>query len=132
MEDVRFQYKSLKYWIEDGIICSTFTQKTFLELEMAKKGVEIQKTLRMGMTMPLLVDIRNLSGASAEARKYFASQESISEVTAGALIVKSSFTEWLGNFFFKISKPAIPKRIFQDHEKAKQWLNQYPARMRAL
>lgn len=128
MENEKLQYKTLQYWIEDGIIVGAYSDRTLLDLELAKKGVEMRRALSREMAMPLLMDIRNLSGATAEARKYLASTESLTEITAGVLLVKSTFTEALGNFFFKISKPTIPKKMFNDRDKAKKWLLQFPAR----
>lgn len=125
MENNSLQYKSLRYIIENGIIIGTYLETTSLDLVMAQKGVEMRRALSGNCARPLLMDICNLKGASADARKYLASNESLSEVSAGALLVKSSFTEALGNFFFAVSKPIIPKKIFTDKNKAVAWLNQF-------
>ena len=121
-------YKSLKYDLEDGIIFGYYTDKTAVTLELAQKGVEMRKSLSAGMTRPLLMDIRNVTTASSEAKKYLASSESVHTLTAGVLLVESNITKKLGNFFFTLFKPEIPKRIFTDKKEAVQWLQQYPAR----
>jgi hypothetical protein len=121
-------YKSLKYDLEDGIIVGYYTEKTAIDLELAKKGVEMRKTLCVNIARPLLLDIRNVSGASAEAKKYLASNESLNELTAGVLLVQSNFTKNLGNLFFSVFKPEIPKKIFTDREEAIRWLQQFPPR----
>jgi hypothetical protein len=125
LENKSLQYKSLRYVLEDGIIIGTYLETTSLDIDMAQKGVEMRRALSNNSAMPLLMDISNLKGASAEARQYLASTESLSEVRAGALLVKSIFSEALGNFFFAVSKPIIPKKIFTDKNKAIAWLNQF-------
>jgi hypothetical protein len=121
-------FKSLKYDLEDGIIFGYYTEKTAIDMELAKKGVEMRKSLCAGLARPLLIDLRNVSSASPEAKKYLASNESVQEITAGVLLVESTVTKNLGNLFFSIFKPEIPKKIFTDKEEAIRWLQQFPPR----
>lgn len=71
----------------------------------------------------LLVDIRQIKGASAAGRKVFAAKEEpLAEVCA--LWVKSPLSKLLGNFLLGINKPIFPAAVFKEKEKALAWIEQ--------
>jgi len=73
---------------------------------------------------PALVSDNGIASLNKEARDYFAS-EGIEGIIACALLAKSSFSAFIGNFFIKVTSPALPIQLFSNKSKALQWLEQF-------
>lgn len=114
-------------WIEHGIIHLLYKPKVaILDIHMAKKFVVGDRMkVSNGRKMPIIVHLNNTVSIDKEARKYFASKESVELLTAGVILVKSSIQRMGVNIFFKIDKPPMPTKAFTDYEKAIRWLDGY-------
>ena len=86
--------------------------------------METLKYFSNGTKKKVLLDLRGAHGAEQEARNYVA-KEGKPYIQAMALIVKSPYTRMLGNFFIGFSKPNYPSKIFNNEEKAIQWLKEF-------
>jgi len=109
--------------LKDGILFGTYKGK--ITLEAAKIVVRTRLELTEGKSYPVLGQGMSVSAIDRDAREYFASQEAIKGIKAGAFYVDSVFQSFLINFSFKIFKPKIPTKIFNDKEEALKWLEQY-------
>ncbi len=108
----------------DGIIVASFKVKIF-DLDAAKIAVKERIDACKGESYPLLVDARDVSSITKEARDYFASPEGTVLISASALVLDSVLNRFLGNFFLQINKPKVPLRLFTNIEDAVKWLQQF-------
>ena len=115
----------IKYWVEEDILFGEYKHVDVNSLAIAMECVKDRLLLANGNSYPYLLDARKLRSINKEARDYFASEESEKCMVAGAILVDSSITTIIGNFFLKINKPSIPTRIFTDKEKALDWLRKF-------
>lgn len=85
----------------------------------AHEVLEALASLTSGSAAPLLVDVRLAQSVSREARKAFASTVVPSRV---ALLVESSLSRVLANFFISVSSPSVSTKMFTDVDDAQWWL----------
>ncbi|HSZ25769.1 MAG TPA: hypothetical protein VK766_08635 [Cytophagaceae bacterium] len=108
-----------------------YKPNTLLDLDAAKKILQDAVDFSGDKIYPALTDIREMPAHSKEVRDYFAIEGS--ETTfANAIIVSSSFSRILANFFLTLNKPKIPTRIFSDSAKAAKWLEMFPVKAREV
>jgi hypothetical protein len=111
-------------WKEDDIIMGIFKADIVLDLEAARKTVNLRKTLTAEKDHLLLVDIRNIRNATREAREYMGSREAGEGVIKAAIMIDSNFSMILGNIFLKFNKPEVPTKLFTEKVAAVKWLKQ--------
>ncbi len=110
--------------IKDDILYFTYLPGVVITSDIAKEIVKERLEYVEGIKYPVLVMGEGLRSMDKQARDYF-SNEGIRDILAGALLVNSVYTEFFGNFFLRITKPAIPAKIFTDEKKALEWLQQF-------
>lgn len=111
--------------LKDGIVIGHYKSDQRITLEIAREVVKMRYEFYNKKSYPVLVYDNGVKSIDKAARDFFASKEGNIGVTAGAVVVKSSFTMMMVNFIFQISRPVIPCKIFTDEEKAIVWLNKY-------
>ncbi|GAB3663233.1 hypothetical protein GCM10028791_38560 [Echinicola sediminis] len=109
---------------DSGIVLCIALKDSYLHLEDAIENVEAVKMLAGGRRVPVLVDISQAKGASKESRDYFGSKKCFEVQSACALLVGSSLSELIGNFFLGLNKPLFPLEVFTEKEEALSWLKQ--------
>jgi hypothetical protein len=124
MRKILFENDVLKSELEDSIIIGTI-KTSFVDLDMAKQITNIRLDLQKGDSFPLISNIKSIKNINKEARDFMASKEGCEGVIAAAVIINSSITSMIGNFFIQISKPIVPTRLFTDELEAKKWLADY-------
>ena len=109
--------------LDDGILRVQLREHVNYSLQDAKETVAAERALTgpVGKT-PVLVDMRDIDSSDADARKYFASPDVVSGNSAIALVVDSSLSKVIGNFFIGIDKPACPTKLFTSENDAADWL----------
>ncbi len=118
----RMEGERFKLWIDEhGIVHAHFKHDTE-DLAGAKKGVEEIKQISGGVRHPVLVDIRRIKKISLDARRYYASEDSIGAHLAVALLAGSTMSRMIGNFFLGVNRPKFPVKLFDDESKAIEWL----------
>lgn len=111
--------------IIDGILHATYLGGV-IDIDVAKEIVRQRLEYIEGVAYPTLVMDSGVISMTKEARDYFSDKDGGSQgVVAGVLLLKSVYSEFLGNFFLRVAKPAIPTRVFTDKEKALEWLQQF-------
>ena len=111
-------------WAEEGIL--NFVYKiSRLDMNFAKKSVEVRKNLSFGQSYPMFIDISEIKSTSKEAREYLSKGIAIENISAAALLAGSVLSKLLGTFFLTFNKPPIPLRIFTDRTEAIKWLKKY-------
>lgn len=107
---------------KDGIARTMVKPEAEVFLEDAKENTAAVETFYKGVKFPLLVDIRNIKSISPEAREHFSIKGRESVVMAYAMLLSSSISRMIGNFFLSFHKPAVPVKLFDDEDKALAWL----------
>ncbi|MCG8696921.1 MAG: hypothetical protein MI922_02615 [Bacteroidales bacterium] len=109
----------------------TYKENKILLVEMAKMSninVDEAKKLIKGIEQLVgsevhcnLIDIRNMTFMSGEARKLFGGQDKRT-VKAVGIVMNKSFQKALVNLYQKLSRPVLPTKIFDDLTEAENWL----------
>lgn len=108
--------------LNDGIFELECVQPgAILDLDDAKWGYDQLKSNFQGKKFPVLVNVRQLDGAT-RANREFASQHYKEFILCGALLIESQLSAVIANFFIKVSRPPYPSRIFLEKEEAIRWL----------
>lgn len=119
--DTPYVYMELK----DGVIIGHYKSNQIITLEKAKEIVAARYEYFEKKSYPVLIFDTGVKSMEKEARDFFATREGNLGITAGAIVVKSSFTMMMVNFLFQVSRPVIPCKIFTDEQKAMEWLKKY-------
>ena len=107
-------------WIENDILYGIYKEKP-LDIDGAKSVVQLRKDLQNGATNPAVIDIRNMTRATKEARAYLASKEACDGISQCAIIIDSNISMVLGNIYLKINKPPVLSKLFTSLLEAKKW-----------
>lgn len=109
----------------DGIMIGYFKEGLNITLNVAKEIVKVRTEFFENKYYPMLIEDKGVVSMTKEARDFFSTKEGANCVTAGALLLKSVFSTYLGNFFLKVAKPITPAKIFTDKNKAIEWLQKF-------
>ena len=110
---------------DDGIIRVVVDTDGEETLENAKEVIAAIAKIGDGQLHSVLVDTRSMKSISGEARRYYASDERPRVGSAVALLVGSTVSMVIGNFWLTINKPSYPSHIFSSEESALEWLKGY-------
>lgn len=116
-----FDSPFITMWLKDGLVYCKYAAALDLTLDVAKFCVESRIFFTKGKPSVLLVDMKGIKSTSKEARNYMATIGT-TLVTAAALVTGSPFNNALANLFLRVNKPAIPTRLFDNEDDARQWL----------
>ena len=75
--------------------------------------------------LPVLIAGGKHTLADKDAREFGASKEGTKYALAVAFVIKSLAQKILGNAYIKINKPIVPTRLFDNEEKAVEWLKTF-------
>lgn len=115
-------------WLhEDGIII-TVNDSAVHTLEDAIENMKISKRIGKGIPRPMLVDVTRVKSMGKDAREEYVKPESLEIVTAVALITNSTIGRMVGNLFINMTRHIVPIKLFNNAEKAKEWLLQFRKR----
>lgn len=117
--------ENIKFEMVDNILIATYKAGINVTIDIAKEVVKKRLEFTEGKSLPNLVYNGGVVSMDKAARDFFATSEGTQGVSAGAIILDSVFTSFLGNFFLKVSKPPIPAKLFTDEKKAIEWLRRY-------
>jgi hypothetical protein len=111
-------------WFEGDILFFVF-KKNKIDLESAKKSVEIRTEITSGVSYPMYIDISEIKSVSKEARDYLAGGKAIEHISASALLAGSLRSKMLGTFYLSFNNPGIPVKLFTDKADALKWLRKF-------
>jgi hypothetical protein len=104
---------------------------TQLDAEAARQVLRDCIELAGDKIYPAMTNIIQMPPHDKSVRDVFANEGS-SSTTANAILVSSTFSMIVANFFLSLNKPAIPTRIFTDESKAAKWLEMFPIKARPV
>ncbi len=113
-----------RIWLgRDMIIRAVVHPGLVTTLEDAQENVRGFATVGGDERRYALIDMRaHAASATREAREYYAGPENAKHVLAVALLVRSSISRLMGNFFLGINKTTFPLKLFAEPEPALVWL----------
>lgn len=109
----------------DGIVQIDFGDSIELDLKEAVEIVETIAKLSEGKKVPVLNIAGKSTSATSAAREYSASPAGLRYTIADAYVVTNLAQKILGNFYISFNKPPVSTRIFDDVDKAVQWLKTF-------
>lgn len=111
----------VKFWMEDGIMCSHFLKEVLLDLEYIKEFINLRHEFSQGKKQYWIHDMQGLKSMSKDAKEY-GDKYGQDFLHAGAVIVHTHLQKFLMNTFIIVKKPRVKTCVFIDKEKAKKWL----------
>ena len=112
--------------LEDGILIGQYAKDLHITKDIAEKCVKCRLSFIEGESYPTLADITQIAGIRKDGREYLSSDIAIQGVTAGAVLVNSPFSTFIGNFFLKITfTNTIPTQLFSSRASAIKWLQKF-------
>lgn len=124
MVEISTKTEAISYDASGIAKCIVF-KDVFMSEDEAKENIEAIKKITNGKRVPVMVDIRLAKGSTKQARAYLASEEVGQVQSACALIIGSSLSQLIGNFFLGLNKTKFPVKLFNDEEKAVEWLKTF-------
>ena len=106
----------------DGIVCTKVKPSAEVTIEDAKANSLVVNAFYINEKFPLLIDARGIKSISREARSFFTTNGRDTNTIAFAILIDSSVSKVVGNFFLGINKPAVPTRLFLNENVALAWL----------
>ncbi len=112
--------------LQDKLYLLKFDDDYEIELEDA---IEIdQAFIKITNNQPFCVvlDVRNkYSSVSNEARNFFANDPEILAIRKKiAIVINNMPTRIIANFFVRFNQPQTPTKVFNDYDKAIDWLSE--------
>ena len=126
MKDIYIKTPHGRVWMKDDNITRTsWDANTLVSVEDAwahlEAGKKINETRGLKRS-PLLVDLSNIKSLSREVRLIFSGEATMKVCIAAALLIKSSMSRIIGNFFLGLNKSIYPVKLFSSEEEALKWL----------
>lgn len=115
------------YSLIEGILFATFRKGVVIDLEAARKILEIRLLMTGTSEYPALVESSGVKSFTKEARDFLSSNAGREGIKATAILASGYMASTIANFFLKVTvgKPIVPTKIFSDREKALEWLKKF-------
>lgn len=107
---------------DKGICHIIFPENVHINSEDLKIELDCYKATVNNIARPAIIDLTGVLSISSDGRQYIAEEIAKIGVPATALIVKSRISRLIGSFFIGINKPDFPVKLFDDTEKAENWI----------
>jgi hypothetical protein len=126
MKQSFYENEFVEYWMEEGIIIQSFKPNLIkINISIAKNIVLDRSKLTKGIKMPMLVDTNKGIAMDKESRDFFASEESLSDLRAVALLLHNPIAYLASQLFLVMNRPKVKFEFFNDRDKAFKWLTKY-------
>ncbi len=106
----------------DGIIQVNCQDNVEIDAKESEEMVQAIGELSGGKKALVLGIAGYNTTATSEARNHSASQEGIKFTLADAFVINSLAQKIIGNFYLGFHKPGVPTKVFDDTDKAVEWL----------
>ena len=106
----------------DGIIELNTKIDFYYTLKETIEGIKAIGKLSGGKLVRVLKIAGNGSSVDAESRKYIASGIGSRFSIAEAILIETFAHKLIGNFYLKVERPIKPTKLFNDKDKAVEWL----------
>lgn len=109
----------------DGIIQYALKTNITITERDSKEMVDAAGKVGKLEQFPILIVAGKDTLADKETREYAASKEGTKYALAVAFVITSLAQKLLGNAYLKINKPVVPTALFDNEEKAVDWLKKF-------
>lgn len=108
-----------------SIILAEYKVDTIVDEEKAQIIIDciyphLAKGIQLGMTDATADNIN----ITKEARRLYSNNKSLNATIAHSVVVKALHVRLLTNFFIKFDKPKVPTKIFNEFDKAVEYLSE--------
>ena len=110
---------------EDGICRTRVKEGAEVTIVEARENSEMVLSLKNERKYPLIVDSRKIKSMTKEARDFFSLNNRPSPVNSIAIIVGSTLSRVIGNFFIGLNRSRVPNKLFNSPDQALKWLNKF-------
>lgn len=119
----RYSLEKVEIFKLEGIIIENIIKEGVeLQTQDVRSIKEINLSLCDNKNYALLVDAKDESTITDDARALLASAELAHLNIAKAIIIHTNKQKILGNIYLTVNKPHVKTRLFTDREKALTWL----------
>lgn len=117
--------RTARVWLgEDDLVHLQPLARTEQTLDDARQNVAAVAKACGGRPRPLLIHFEAAAPQTPECRAYYLSEESMSAVTAVAIVTNSMLGRIIGNLMMGMHTRGSPVRLFDSTEKAIGWLKE--------
>lgn len=109
----------------DGIILYALKANITITAKDSKEMVDAAGKLGNFNHKPVLIVAGTDTLADKDAREFGASKEGTQYAVAVAFVISGLAQKILGNAYLKINKPVVPTTLFDNEEKAIEWLKTF-------
>ena len=106
-------------------ICKVFKPNIEITLEYALENTKVVSSFYKGEKFPLMIDSRPIKSMTHDARQHFSVRGRDTKTCAFGIIIGSSISRVLGNFYLRINKPTVPTKLFDNEIDAIKWLKHF-------
>lgn len=110
---------------EDGICRTKVKPNAEISLEDALENTVVVTSFYKNKKFPIMIDARGIKSMAKEARDHFSTNGRDSKTNAFGIIIKSPISRVVGNFFMGLNKPLVPTKLFENEDKAHEWLKSF-------
>lgn len=110
---------------EDDIVRAKVKDHVIVTLEYAREMTDTLLKISPDASRPLLVHLGKVKYITKEAREHFKGGKRKPTAPAVALIIETSLSVIIGNFYIGLNKPHVPTRLFTNEKSAVRWLKNF-------
>ena len=121
MRKVIFDNETFSLELDADILIGNIRSEV-IDLELAQKIVASRQKYAKGEKFPQLIKLHSLNKITKEARDFLASETVREGILAEAIVVNSVLSNTIVNFVLFLNPTSFPTKIFNDEEKAREWL----------
>lgn len=124
MRKIIFENETFSVELDRDILLNNIRSEV-IDLELAQKIVASRNDHTKGGKFPQLIKLQSLNKITKEARDFLGSEKVREGVLAEAIVVNSVLAHTIVNFVLLLNPSSYPTKIFEDEEKAKEWLRMF-------
>lgn len=125
MNRIKTRVAEFTYLEEERILYVKILEGSDIELADSIENFQATLHLTKGKKYLKLVDTRPTYTATKEVREFAAKNKEHDGRIAEALLVRSTASQLLANFYINFNKPTIPTKMFSSESKALEWLQSF-------
>jgi hypothetical protein len=115
----------ISFEIKESILVASYKKGLKINLPIAEEIVKARLIFTNERNIPVMILNQGVVSIEKKARDFLSSKNGIKGVKAAAIVLKTPFGSFLGNFLISVTKPSMPAKIFSTEEAAMRWLKNF-------
>lgn len=124
MNNILYEDSICKFYFKKDILHVVYKPEV-INLEVAKLVTAKRHQLLPDIPIFLISNYSAVKNTTREARQYFTSPHASHNLKAVVLLINSPVGRIMGNFFTSLNKPPYAFKIFNEMNKAEEWIEKY-------